>query len=180
MFNTGARVRSPITRGKSSVARWLAAGVVAVATIAMAGGPALADAGGTGHTVTMTQNQHGTFTDTGATNPCTGVPGVATFDGNLVAHETYFPDGGEVWFTFTETGKVNVTWDDGVTYYSGHATAWGNFNLNEKNQNASFTLNIRVFAPDGSSVVGHEVSHFTLTAGGVVTVNFDKLSFTCT
>jgi len=143
-----------------------------------AAAPALAAAGGTGHTITMTEHQHGTFTDDGATNPCTGAPGVATFDGNAVEHVTYFPGGDEVWATFTETGKVSVTWD-GVTY-TGHATAWGNFNLNEKNTNDTFTLTIRVFAPDGSSVVGHEVTHFGTNANGVVTADFDNMSFTCT
>jgi hypothetical protein len=154
--------------------------VVVVATVLamMSGGQAVAAPGGTGHTVTMTEHQHGTFTDEGATNPCTGAPGVATFDGNSVQHVTFFPDGDEVWFTFTETGKVTVTWD-GVTY-SGHATAWGNFNMNEKNQNATFTLTIRVFAPDGSSVTGHQVSHITYNGGGDITVTFDKLSFSCT
>jgi hypothetical protein len=154
----------------------LAAGVSAMA-LAVPALPAFAAAGGTGHTVTMTEHQHGTFTDTDATNPCTGAPGVATFDGNSVEHVTYFPDGDEVWATFTETGKVTVTWD-GVTY-TGHATAWGNFNMNERNSNQTFTLTIRVFAPDGSSVVGHEVTHLALNANGVITVNFDKLSFTC-
>ena len=62
-------------------------------------------AGGTGHTVTTTAHQHGTFTDAQATNPCTGAPGVATFVGNSVVHETFFPDGDEVWATFTETGR---------------------------------------------------------------------------
>jgi hypothetical protein len=156
----------------------LAAGFLGTVTFAGSSAPALGAAGGTGHTVTMTDHQHGTFTDDGATNPCTGAPGVATFVGNSVEHVTFFPAGDEVWFTFTETGKVTVTWD-GVTY-TGHATAWGNFNMNEKNSNETFTLTIRVFAPDGSSVVGHEVAHLTLNAGGVITVEFDKLSFTCT
>jgi hypothetical protein len=51
--------------------------------------------------------------------------------------------------------------------------------VNEKNANTTFTLSLRVFAPDGSSVVGHAVSHFSLTANGEVAVSFDKLSFTC-
>ena len=155
----------------------LTAGFLVTAAFGWSPAPALAAAGGTGHTVTMTEHQHGTFTDDGATNPCTGAPGVATFIGNSVEHVTFFPAGDEVWSTFTETGKVTVTWD-GVTY-TGHATAWGNFNMNEKNSNETFTLTIRVFAPDGSSVTGHEVSHMTLNAGGVITVNFDKLNFTC-
>ncbi len=150
---------------------------VGVAAAALTGGAALAATGGSGHTVTMTELQHGTFEEPEATNPCTGAAGVAIFDGNAVEHVTYFPGSDEVWATFTETGKVTVTWS-GVTY-TGHATAWGNFNLNERNSNTTFTLTIRVFAPDGSSVVGHEVTHFALNANGVITVNFDKPSWTC-
>jgi hypothetical protein len=160
--------------------RSMACGLVAglgAAAVALTGGPALAAAGGSGHTVTMTEHQHGTFTDDQATNPCTGAPGVAIFDGNAVEHVTYFPGSDEVWSTFTETGKVSVTWS-GVTY-AGHATTWGNFNLNEKNSNTTFTLTIRVFAPDGSGVAGHEVSHFALNASGQITVNFDKPSWAC-
>jgi hypothetical protein len=163
-------------RLKRSMTRTLLIGA-AVAACGLVGAPVFAAAGGTGHTVTITEHQHGTFQDDQATNPCTGAPGVATFDGNAVEHVTFFPGGDEVWATFTETGKVTVTWD-GVTY-SGHATAWGNFNLNEQNTNATFTLSIRVFADDGSSVVGHDVAHFAVNANGEVTVAFDKLSFTC-
>jgi len=150
---------------------------VGVAAAALTGGAALAATGGSGHTVTMTVHQHGTFEEPEATNPCTGAAGVAIFDGNAVEHVTYFPGSDEVWATFTEAGKVTVTWS-GVTY-TGHATAWGNFNLNERNSNTTFTLTLRVFAPDGSSVVGHEVTHFALNANGVITVNFDKPSWTC-
>jgi hypothetical protein len=159
-----------------SITRGLVFGAATVA-LGLVAGPAFAAAGGTGHTVTMTEHQHGTFTDDQATNPCTGAPGVAVFDGNAIEHVTFFPAGDEVWATFTETGKVTVTWD-GVTY-TGHATAWGNFNMNEQNSNTTFTLSIRVFAPDGSSVVGHDVAHFALNANGEITVNFDKMSFTC-
>ena len=72
---------------------WLMIGVGAAAAILLTGGQAMAAAGGTGHTVTMTEHQHGTFTDDQATNPCTGAPGVATFDGNSVEHVTFFPAG---------------------------------------------------------------------------------------
>lgn len=161
-----------------AIKRGLALAVVGLVAVGVGVGPASAAAGGTGHTVSMTETQHGTFEEPDASNPCTGAAGVATFDGNAVDHVTYFPDSDEVWATFTETGKVTVTWD-GVTY-TGHATAWGNFNMNEKNSNSTFTLTIRVFAPDGSSVVGHEVTHFGLNANGVVTATFDKVSFTCT
>ena len=162
--------------GTRSILRGLILSTTLATAVGLAGAPlASADVG---HTITFTQTQHGTFTDTGASNPCTGAPGVATFDGNSVEHGTFFPAGDEVWFTFTETGKVTVTWD-GVSY-SGHATAWGNFNLNEKNSNSTFILNLRLFAPDGSSVTGHETAHIALNANGQITVTFDKVSFTCT
>jgi sorbitol-specific phosphotransferase system component IIA len=125
----------------------------------------------------MTEHQHGTFEDDGTTSPCTGAPGVAIFDGNAVEHVTFFPAGDEVWATFTETGKITVTFD-GVTY-AGHATLWGNFNMNEQNSNTTATLSARVFADDGSSIVGHDVTHFALNANGEITVSFDKMSFTC-
>jgi hypothetical protein len=161
--------------------RKIAGGLIVGAAVvagALVAGPAFAATGGTGHTVTMTSHQHGTFEDDGATNPCTGEAGIAVFDGNSVAHETYFPAGDEVWFTFTETGKVTFT-SDGVTFYTGHATAWGNFNMNEQNSNETFTLTIHAVAPDGSTIDGHEVSHLTMNANGDITVTFDKLSFTC-
>lgn len=163
--------------GKRSMVQGLVFGAITAACFGLVGAP-VAFAANPGHTVTMTEHQHGTFTDDQATNPCTGAAGVATFVGNSVDHVTYFPAGDEVWATFTETGKVTVTWA-GVTY-TGHATAWGNFNMNEKNSNSTFTLTIRVFAADGSSVTGHEVTHFGLNANGQVTANFDKVSFTCT
>src|SRR3954447_26829814 len=125
----------------------------------------------------MTEHVHGTFVEPDATNPCTGAPGTAVFVGNQVNHVTYFPAGDEVWATFTETGKLTVTWD-GVTS-AGHATAWGNFNMNEKSSNNTFTLTIHASAPDGSTVTGHEVTHMALNANGQVTVSFDKLTFSC-
>jgi hypothetical protein len=159
-----------------SIVRGLVVGAAAVA-VGLVAAPAFAAAGGTGHTVTMTEQQHGTFEDDGATNPCTGAPGVAIFDGNAVEHVTFFPASDEVWATFTETGKVTATFD-GVTY-TGHATVWGNFNMNEQNSNTTATLSVRVFAADGSSIVGHDVTHFALNANGEITVSFDKMSFTC-
>jgi hypothetical protein len=150
---------------------------IAVAALGLVAAPAFATAGGTGHTVSVTETVHGSFTENDATNPCTGAPGVALFDGNLIYHATFFPGEDEVWLTFTETGSVTVTWS-GVTY-TGHATAWGNLNINEKNTNSTFTLSIRVFADDGSSVVGHGVTVFALNANGDIVVDFAKLSFTC-
>jgi hypothetical protein len=164
-----------------------------IAAIAAAGlvgfaGPASA---APGHTVTMTEHQHGTFVEPEfSANPCTGdplmtpaspgnpsVPGVL-FTGNAVVHVTYFPDGDEVWATFTETGSVSAIGASGTTY-AGHATAWGNFNVNERNSNQTFTLSFRVRGTDGSSFYGHETMHITYNGNGVITVSFDNFSLTC-
>jgi hypothetical protein len=152
--------------------------IVAVAP-AFAGSP-------NGQTVTETQHIHGVFDEPAATNPCNGDSFVAPdggagiqFTGNLVDHVTYFTNSDEVWSTFTETGAVEGTdVGTGVTY-TGHATAWGNFNVNERNQNSEFTLTIHITGADGSSITAHETTAFVLNANGDVTVNFDKLNLAC-
>ena len=140
--------------------------------------PVYAAPGGTGHTVTSTDNFHGTtsFQDF---NPCTGNLLNIETTSNIVEHVTFFPDGDEVWATFTEEDKVVAT--DPVTgvVYTGHATFWGNFNLNERNSNSTFTGSITVRGDDGSVVMYREVDHFTLAANGQVTVSFEKPRLTC-
>jgi hypothetical protein len=136
-----------------------------------------------GQTVTETDNVHGTFSEPGATNPCTGDTfnggqGIQ-FTGNLVNHVTFFTNSDEVWATFTETGAISGTDDGTGVTYSGHATAWGNFNLNERNTNSEFTLTIHATGSDGSSITAHETTVFVMNANGTVTVNFDKASLSC-
>jgi uncharacterized protein (DUF608 family) len=134
-------------------------------------------------TVTETDHIHGTFTEPEfSTNPCSGAA-ITSFqaDGNVVDHVTYFLEDGqisEVWATFTETGKVAIT-DENDVSYTGHFTAWGNFNLNERNTNNTFTLTFMISGSDGSTLVGHDVQHFALNANGVVTVDFDNFRLTC-
>jgi hypothetical protein len=76
---------------------FLGAGAVVVAAL-LAPTAAWAAPGGTGHTVTTTENIHGTF-DAGLTdpNPCTGA-GIVSADasGNVVMHETFFPASDEM------------------------------------------------------------------------------------
>ena len=157
----------------------LVVGVVGLGAL-LASPAAMAAPGGTGHTVTMTENIHGIF-DPGVEgpNPCSGADLVSVeASGNLVNHITFFPDGDEVWATFTETGKITIVDSNGVTY-TGHFTVWGNFNVNEKNANNTFTLTFMLTGSDGSTITIHEVQHFALTANGVVTVNFDTTRLTC-
>jgi hypothetical protein len=134
-------------------------------------------------TVTETDHIHGSFTEPEFTNnPCSGAA-ITSFDaeGNVVEHVTYFLEDGqmtEVWATFTETGKVTITDANDVTY-TGHFTVWGNFNLNERNTNNTFTLTVKLSGSDGSSITAHEVQHFALNANGVVTVDFDTMRLSC-
>ena len=126
---------------------------------------------------------HGAFYEPNATNPCNGdtfngAQG-ALFTGNLVNHVTFFTNSDEVWATFTETGKVVATDDGTGVTYSGQATAWGNFNMNQRNQTSAFTLTLHLSGSDGSSITGHETTVFVNDGNGDITVNFDKLNLSC-
>jgi hypothetical protein len=147
-----------------------------VAAPAFAGSP-------NGQTVTQTQTVHGSFYEPNATNPCNGDTfnggqGIL-FTGNSVSHVTFFTNSDEGWGTFTETGSVQGTDDGTGATFSGHATAWGNFNMNERNANSEFTLTIHLSGSDGSAITAHETTVFATNANGDVTVNFDKFSLTC-
>jgi hypothetical protein len=155
----------------------LALGVLVLSGVAAA--PAVAAPGGTGHTVTMTTTTKST-NPINDVNPCTPAdPIVGVSQDNVVEHITFFPGGDEFWATFTDAAKVTVT--DQVTgvVYTGHATFWGNFNLNERNSNSTFTATIAVKGSDGSTIHVHETAHFTLNANGDITVSFDNVTVTC-
>jgi hypothetical protein len=149
---------------------------MAVTSSALAGGP-------NGQTVTETDHAHGAFYEPEASNPCTGDTfnggQGALFMGNLVNHVTFFTNSDELWATFTETGAISATDDGTGVTYSGHATAWGNFNMNERNQNSAFTFTLHATGSDGSAITAHETTSFVMNANGEVTVNFDKMSLTC-
>jgi hypothetical protein len=160
--------------------RRLCAALLGVAAMLMFAGAAQA---AQHTTVTQTDHIHGVFAEPNfAGNPCTGAH-FTSFSayGNVVNHVTLFIEDGKVanvWATFTETGKVSATDANGVSF-AGHFTVWGNFNLNEKNTNNTFTLSVRLAGSDGSSIIAHEVQHFALNANGTVTVNFDRMRLAC-
>jgi hypothetical protein len=152
----------------------------ALAVLPLAAGPALA--GSHGQTVSQTFTQHGTWTEDGDTDFCTGAPVNPTITGNEVEHVTYFTGSDEAWGTFTEEGTVSAA-INGLTY-TGRITVWGNFNTNEKNQNTTFTATAKLSATDSSGVVhyetGHEVTHLAWNAvSDQPVVSFDKMTFTC-
>jgi hypothetical protein len=158
------------------------AGVAAVGVQAV---PARAAPGGTGHTVTQTEHQHGTWTETDDNDFCTGELISPTITGNSVEHVTYFPAGDEVWGTFTTEGVGSFVQPSTGLTFSGRVTVWGNFNVNEKNSNNTFTATFTLSAVDGSGVthleVGHEVAHIGFNAVDPINpiVTFDRLSVTC-
>jgi hypothetical protein len=156
--------------------------LAAGATMALPASAAMAAAGGNGHTVTETVHQHGTWTEDGDTDFCTGAEISPIITGNEVEHVTFFPGGDEVWGTFTEEGTATAQVGDLV--YSGRITVWGNFNVNERNANNTFTATVKLSATDENGVVhtevGHQVSHVSWNAvDQEPVVSFDKMYFTC-
>jgi hypothetical protein len=140
-------------------------GVVLLLTLAVAS-PAVARA------TSFTQTFHNATEVIADVIPCTDEPATITVTYNGVFHINSLPDG-EFWTTFTETGTfVAVPVDPTQPTLTGRFTVWGNFNLNERNQNSTFTFTVR--ASDGT--VFHETAHFTMNANGEITTLFDKPS----
>lgn len=160
----------------------LAAGGLAIGALGAAAVPASAD---TGHTVTMTEHQHGSWTEYGDTDFCTGDTIAPTITGNSVMHETFFPAGDEVWGTFTTEGTGSFLQPSSGLLFSGRVTVWGNFNVNEQNWNQTFTASFRLSAvgPDGVThyETGHAVAHVAFNAVDPANpvVSFDSMNATC-
>ena len=168
---------------RHSIARLLLASATVVAVLG-AGAPAFAASGGTGNTVTATFHQHGTWTETGDTDFCTSEEITPTITGNSVMHETYFPGGDEVWFTFTETGTATFVQPSTGLVYNGRVTVWSNYNVNNKNSNSTFTATFNFVAIGSDGVthveVGHEMAHIAFNAvTDQPVVEFGKMSVTC-
>jgi hypothetical protein len=107
-----------------------------------------------------------TFIDVVPTCDASGADYQITTTSNLVEHETVFPDG-RVHATFTQTGTfvaVNPTLPD----FTGKFTTWGNFNLNGKTANGTFTFTVHGTGDDGSTFKHHETSHFNSPPDGSV------------
>jgi hypothetical protein len=81
---------------------------------------------------------------------------------NGVFHINSLP-GGEFWTTFTQTGTLTaIPLDPTQPTLTGRFTIWGNINLNDRNQNSTFTFTVRL--SDGT--VFHDTAHFTMNANG--------------
>jgi hypothetical protein len=146
--------------------------VVALALLVLAAVPAL---GASGPVETTTQHQHGAWIEP-AENPATGNTVEVSFDGNLIDHLTFFPASDLGTATWGETATIWFV-DNGVTY-SGRATSHGTSTVNRHDGgNYTLVLTVHAMGSDGSSVWGHQTTHMTYNANGVVTASFDKLSF---
>ena len=130
------------------------------------------------HTVSTTENFHGSVTSTGV-NPCNGGTVDLTLIFNGVVHETYFPASDEFWFTTTEEDKLTAIDEGTGVVYSGHLTNWFGFNLNRQNATTTGILVIHATGSDGSTIALHDVSHTTLLPDGTISVTFDKPTLTC-
>jgi hypothetical protein len=100
--------------------RTAAVAVAGLGAVTLFAVPALA--GSNGQTITQTFTQHGTWTEYGDTDFCTGATVNPTITGNSVQHVTYFTGSDEAWGTFTEEGRV-VGVVNGLTY-TGRITFW--------------------------------------------------------
>lgn len=152
-------------------------GLLAGLILALAVAAPVAAAGGD-HTQSFTDTSHGYQTDT-QVNPCNGDTVNISEISSVVNHVTYFLASDEVWGTFTEEDSQSA-YDvgTGVTYV-GHATFWGNINLNRQNANSTFTGTIRATGSDGSTILYHVTAHFTMLPSGDVSVSIDDVSLTC-
>lgn len=159
--------------------------IFAACAFAVAGLGTVPASAAPGHIVSTTVTQHGTFTVNGAADFCTGELITPTITGNQVTHVTYFPGGDEAWGTFTVEGQGSfVQASTGLTF-SGRVTVWGNFNVNEKNSNNTFTATFRLTAVDSYGVThtesGHITSHITFNALDPANpvVSFTDFNATC-
>jgi len=106
-------------------------------------------------------------------NPCTGVHGMVTIHFNAVFHRTRIGPG-LVHVTETTAGTFEfVPNKSKFPSYTGHFTQWDGFNRNARNAAGTFTFHVNGMGSDGSHLVFHEVSHFSMSASGVQ-VQFDK------
>jgi hypothetical protein len=139
----------------------LAAGLLSIAAPAFAQPP-----------TTVTTHEKGiveTFVDVIPSCDEDGAPYTITTTSNLVAHETFFDDG-RVHATFTQTGTfVAVPLEDpSLPSFTGHFTAWSNFNQNGSTANGTFTFNLRGMGSDGSTVSINLAGHFNERPDGTV------------
>jgi hypothetical protein len=181
--DTAPQVQLPAVEQHMSTASHRRLGLLVTATLASLGlvgvsAPAHAVAGGTGHTETATHNVHGT-TSFQEVNPCTFGPLDVEATFNIVQHVTYFPESDEAWATSTEEESVVATDLTTGVVYTGHATFWGNYIMNDQISTSTFTASLAVTGSDGSVITYGEVNHFTLAANGEVTVSFEKPRLAC-
>lgn len=156
-----------------STRRWRA--ILAVATLLIL---AIAPAAFAGAADTVTVVERQIDVNPGETNPCTGATGTIVDDEQDVFHITALADGTLI-LTGHSTVDIRFTPDDpGQISYRGHET----FAFSETSTSRTFVItsasHVRVKGTDGTFVTVREVSHLTVSMGGITAV-FDRPTFAC-
>ena len=96
-------------------------------------------------------------------------PALADVDGDNRNEAVFGTSDGRVHATFTQVGTfVAVPLDPTLPSFTGHFSNWGNFNLNGKTVNGTFTFNVHGTGDDGSTFSFHENDHFNAPPDGTV------------
>ena len=149
------------------------AGLVAIATAALAVAASAAFADGNG-AQTITQLDKNVVQSGPAGNPCTGDPGTLTTTSDDVFHLTINATGGEE-ATLAITGSAVFVPDDaGLPTYTGHFTLFFGNKMNLQNDVEQKTSDIEAVGSDGSHLKEHQNVEVTMNANGVITVAFDN------
>ena len=74
---------------------------------------------------------------------------------------------GRVHATFTQTGRFVAT-NPTLPDFTGKFTTWGNFNVNGKTENTTFTFTVHGTGDDGSTFKHHETAHSNTRPDGSV------------
>jgi len=137
----------------------LVAGLLLVTAVPALAGPPT-------NTTTTTHDAVETFVDVLPTCEEGAPLYTITTTSNSVEHETAFADG-RVHGTFTQTGTfVAVPLAGNLPSYTGHFTAWGNFNQTNKTANSTFTFSVGGTGSDGSRLSLNQNEHFNQRPDG--------------
>ncbi len=112
------------------------------------------------------------------TNPCTGSPAI-DYDGagRGTFHRTVFADGTMHVVASIHTDFLIDTIDPAEVDYSGHETDTFSFNGTNGAATTAWTFTPLLTGTDGTHLVAHLVGHITVTAGGDVTVSFERFNW---
>jgi hypothetical protein len=114
-----------------------------------------------------------------STNPCSGAPGVLTFNLTNVMFHITVNGALDAWITTTITGALSfVPTDPTQPSLLGHVESWFGASFNRSNMVVHDIFNATATGTDGSTITAHAVEHASVSATGV-TNSFSLASMTC-